>query len=171
MHEPVPLAKGELMKEARAAVAPDVFLAHSNLDRDHVERTVALFKNLGATAYTDYSDASLPAQVTTETARTLRERIAAAQKFVLLASTNIKQSRWTPWELGLADGLKGGRNVCLLPISGDVSVCAVDQEYLRLYPTLVEEQLAGKSSIELCVKVPDQNRFWTLDQWLKMKGM
>jgi hypothetical protein len=90
------------------------FLSHSSKDKDILPGVIRILSNHRADVYVDKKDATLPPYTNRETAAKLRTRINACKKFVLLASSNIKDSKWVPWELGLADGFKTPRNVALL---------------------------------------------------------
>ena len=45
----------------------------------------------------------------------LRNTIQKCRKFVVFVTTNSKESKWIPWELGLGDGTKTNSNVALFP--------------------------------------------------------
>lgn len=79
------------------------FLSHSSNDQELVVGAVRLPTGHGATVYIDKKDPALPPYTSKETAIGLKKRIRQSRKFVLLASKNSKDSRWVPWELGIAD--------------------------------------------------------------------
>jgi hypothetical protein len=74
------------------------FLSHSSKDKEILPGVIRILRNHGADVYVDKKDATLPPYTNRETASKLRTRISASKKFVLLASSNIKASRWVPWE-------------------------------------------------------------------------
>jgi hypothetical protein len=64
---------------------------------------------------------------------------------VLLASNNSKDSRWVPWELGIADEHKGLRRVAILPAVDTISETAwTGWEYLGLYDRVIWGDLEGE---------------------------
>src|SRR3546814_18088347 len=66
------------------------------------------------------------------------------KRFVLLASKNSKDSRWVPWELGVADGYKGLTKIALFPASDSSHEQAwASWEYLGLYRRIVWGDLQG----------------------------
>lgn len=58
----------------------------------------------------------MPSQTSSETAQKLKQRINRSNKFVLLATPGSIRSIWIPWELGLADGVKGLNKIAILPL-------------------------------------------------------
>lgn len=130
-----------LLREARshravsAQAGIPVFLSHSHHDTELVEAAKSLLANQGAMVYIDWQDGGLPANTSRETAETLKRRIAACRKLVLLASQNALSSVWVPWELGCADGEKGVQHIAVLPVA-DNSGAYVGNEYLRIYPKI-----------------------------------
>lgn len=120
-----------------SAVAADatVFLSHSHLDRNLIEPTINLFAGVGVNVYVDWKDLTLPAEVSAETARRLREKLREVGRFVLLATENALRSRWVPWELGCADGVKRADDVAVLPVQEDRRTWP-GNEYVGLYPSI-----------------------------------
>lgn len=94
------------------------FLSHSSKDQVLVVGAVALLAEHGASVYIDKKDPALPPYTSAETAIGLKKRIRQSRNFVLLASENSKDSRWVPWELGIADQAKNLFRVAILPTVG-----------------------------------------------------
>ncbi|MES3106890.1 toll/interleukin-1 receptor domain-containing protein [Sphingomonas aurantiaca] len=118
--------------------AGTTFLSHSTKDQDLVVGAIRLLEGHGGTVYIDKKDPTLPPYTSQETARGLKTRIGQARKFVLLASPNSKDSRWVPWELGLADGYKGMDKVAILPaVDAQNDTSWTNWEYLGLYDRIV----------------------------------
>lgn len=141
-----------------------VFLSHSSKDDDLVPGAIALLHAHDATTYIDDADKSLPSPPNIETAAILRTRISECPRFVLLLSANTRSSRWVPWELGVADGLKGVAKVAVMPINPDSHSDAtwVTQEYLGLYPRVIASPTDGT----LKVFDPRDSKAWGLSRWL-----
>ena len=86
----------------------------------------------------DKGDRRLPKNPNRETAEILRSTIQTSPKFVMFVTTNSKDSRWVPWELGLADGAKGNSAIALFPAAGSSGEQVwAKQEYLSLYLRIV----------------------------------
>jgi len=126
--------------EKRASVtAADVFLAHSSLDKeDALPKAIGFLMRHGAKVYIDKADKELPQKTSAETGIKLKKRIAQCPKFIVLVTAKSKNSRWIPWELGIADEKKKLVNVAILPDEGNQSNADwSEQEYLGLYPRIV----------------------------------
>ncbi|MCI9876950.1 toll/interleukin-1 receptor domain-containing protein [Pseudomonas atacamensis] len=83
------------------------FISHSSKDGELVEGAVEVIANHGGIPYIDDVDPAMPSHTSEETAQLLKKRIVECKRFVLLTSPNSKDSRWVPWELGVADGKRG----------------------------------------------------------------
>jgi len=161
-----PMAKSEqLIKEASAHTEAYVFLSHSSIDRPRLGQIINLFSTFKAPVYLDFEDESLPRVTSAQTADSLRSTIHRCPRFVLVASSNIRESRWTPWELGYADGTKGAAKVAILPlVTSNSEEALVEQEYLGLYPMIAVATLDGKP--QYAVRNPNSRLWWPLTVWL-----
>jgi hypothetical protein len=56
----------------------------------------------------------MPTVTDAETAKNLKTKITVSNKFVVLATLESINSIWIPWEIGLADQIKGLNNIALL---------------------------------------------------------
>ncbi len=113
---------------------PSVFLSHSSKDELKLPYIISFLEKYGVKVYIDKNDPRLPKETSPKTAQILKDNIEKCNKFILLVSENSKDSRWIPWELGLADIAKNTSNVALLPIANDYFKAAwTKQEYLGLY--------------------------------------
>ncbi len=112
----------------------DMFISHSYLDRDAIEYLIELFDEAGYSVYVDWvNDKQLDRDfVTDETARILKERLYMSKGLAYVSSHNIASSKWCPWELGLADGMKG--KACIFPILESKRTDFKGMEFLGLYP-------------------------------------
>ncbi len=159
---------GGLLKEAvKSASGKYVFLSHSHLDRDLLGGLITLINSFEATVYLDHEDDELPAVPSLETAALLRERIDNCPRFILAASQNIRSSRWTPWEIGLADGLKGFLKIAIFPLIPDgAKYTGVEQEYLDTYPRIEHVTFKGEHQQTWVVRDPRDGACWTMEEWL-----
>ncbi|WP_234180007.1 toll/interleukin-1 receptor domain-containing protein [Sphingopyxis sp. NFH-91] len=144
------------------------FLSHSSKDQDLLPAAITLLENHGATVYVDKKDPALPPYTSRATAAGLKNRIQQSRKFVLLASQNSKDSRWVPWELGLADGYKGMGRVAILPTVEDQSEKSWAQwEYLGLYDRIVWGDHQQYSEKIWMVLDEEDNTATELRAWLR----
>ena len=54
------------------------------------------------------------------TANVIKKRISNCKGLSYIATRNIINSKWCPWELGLADGMLNGKS-CILPVMEESS--------------------------------------------------
>lgn len=143
------------------------FLSHSSKDGALVIGAIRLLEGHGATVYIDKKDPALPPYTKKETAKGLKSRIHGSRKFVLLASKNSKDSRWVPWELGIADEAKSLTRVAiLLAVDEQNDISWTNWEYLGLYDWIVWGDLEGQSSKVWMVLDERKNTAVTLSRWL-----
>lgn len=144
------------------------FLSHSSKDQELVVGAVRLLKGHGATVYIDKKDPGLPPFTNKDTATGLKKRIQQSRKFVLLASNNSKDSRWVPWELGIADQAKGLSRVAVLPaVDSQTDTTWSTWEYLGLYDRIVWGDLQGESKRVWMVLDQRTNTATELSEWLR----
>lgn len=147
-----------------------VFLSHSTQDHDYVVGVIQLLEKHGATTYVDDGDERLPKTPNQETANVLKQSIASCPRFIVIVSPNSFQSRWIPWELGLADISKGVARVAVFPIAPTaIEEVWARQEYLGLYPVIKWHAVKfsnGTQGIEPCVIDSRTDNGWTLREWL-----
>jgi hypothetical protein len=144
------------------------FLSHSSKDEELVTGAIRILHNHGASVYVDKKDPLLPPYTNKETASTLRTRIGQAGKFVLLASTNSQESKWVPWELGLADGRKSMSQIALFPAVDNAHETSwTSSEYLGLYDRIVYGSLENFEKDVWMVLNSEKNVATELSVWLK----
>ncbi len=118
--------------------AGSTFLSHSSKDVDLLPGAIAILEAHGAQVYVDKKDEELPPTTSRETASILRNRIKQCSKFILLTTVNSKDSRWVPWELGLADGFRQSSNVAIFPgVDSTRDHAWSEREYLGVYDRIV----------------------------------
>lgn len=142
----------------------DVFLSHSSLDNSLLPGAIALLEEHGASVYVDKGDDALPNPPSTHTASVLRRRIAESRRFIVLVTANSNQSRWIPWELGIADGLNGVAPVATFPMMANSTSSSAwaRQEYFGLYPRIFYQE--SRSRFE--VLDPRDGKSWSLQSWI-----
>jgi hypothetical protein len=120
------------LHEARAAGAKTLFLCHSHEDQDLVLGLVNLLDDAGWNVYVDWKDTSMPAAPSRETAQKIKDRVKGADYFLFLATPNSVKSRWCPWEIGFADGVKPITSI-FVSTTRDEFGNHYGNEYLQLY--------------------------------------
>lgn len=162
--------RANLRKSAETAAPQNAtFLSHSSKDDELVDGAIRILTNHGATVYIDKIDPTMPPYTSDETAAKLKTRVKQSKKFVLLASENSKESRWVPWELGIADGYKGLANIALFPAVEDPQHTTwTSWEYLGLYRKIAWGTIEGHDKPGWKVSdVRAKTAIW-LGEWLKM---
>lgn len=144
-----------------------VFLSHSSKDDEYIPVVVRILENHGAMVYVDKADPTLSTKGPRAIAQSLRSRIRECRKFMMFASENSKDSRWIPWELGLADGHKGSSNVSLFPaVETAYETEWTEREYLGVYSRIVWGELEGHSKPLWMVWNQIENTAETLTSWI-----
>jgi hypothetical protein len=152
---------------ASRSLSGATFLSHSSKDDDLVVGATRVLEGHGATVYTDEVDPAMPPYTNEETANLLKQRIQQAQKFVLLASANSKESKWVPWELGIADGYKGIGRIALFPAAESTNdTIWASWEYLGLYRRIVWGEMRGEKEPLWMVHDWKRNTAVKLSSWL-----
>jgi hypothetical protein len=138
-------ARSALLEAAsRRSPEGSTFLSHSTADAELLPAVVSILEEHGANVYLDKKDKSLPPYTSPATALALRQRIAKCRKFVLFATTHSKESKWMPWELGIADGMRSGVNIAILPsVNNATDKEWTEREYLGVYDRIVRGRLQG----------------------------
>lgn len=153
---------------ASRSLAGSTFLSHSSKDDELVAGAISVLENHGGRVYVDEIDPEMPPYTNATTAALLKTRIRDTSRFVLLASKNSKDSRWVPWELGIADGVKIPAQIALFPASDshhDKSWAS--WEYLGLYDRIVWGKLNGHEGDVWMVLDEKANTATELSKWLR----
>jgi len=119
------------LTEARELGIRTAFLCHSHIDRDIVLGFVRELSEAGWRIYVDWLDPSLPEKPDRHTASKIKDRIRRANFFIFLATPNSVKSRWCPWEIGYADGVKPIDSIFVVPTEDGAGTYG--NEYLDLY--------------------------------------
>jgi hypothetical protein len=118
------------------------FLCHSHRDRDLALGLQQWLKEQGMNLYIDWQDASMPETPDGTTAARIRSVIRAADVFLFLATNNSMASRWCPWELGFADGVKRNEQIGIVS-TRDSSGRYFGNEYMQLYRKIDQSPSSG----------------------------
>jgi hypothetical protein len=125
-----------------ASRSAKVFLSHSHKDKDLIEGGGMFLNKFKVTIYVDWLDDDMPETTNHATATKIKAKIAENSKFILLATPNALASKWVPWELGIADGLKGNDHVAILPVASPIHGWS-GNEYVGMYPMIQETTTNG----------------------------
>ena len=123
-----------------------IFLSHSHQDADIIIAAMNFLLSLGVSVYVDWLDEEMPAVTSGETATKIKKKIVSCDRFVVLLSEKSVESKWVPWELGYADGVREINDIAILPIrrnqyTYDSAFNGV--EYMSLYPVIREGNYEG----------------------------
>lgn len=119
------------LNEATQQRLRTAFLCHSHKDATYVEGILVLLKEAGWNVYVDWMDSSMPEGPDQTTAENIRTRIRSCDFFLFLATPNSLASRWCPWEIGIADGIKAHDRIYVIPTRNGQSYYG--NEYVGLY--------------------------------------
>lgn len=108
------------------------FLCHSHTYRDMVAGLQATLKQQGWNIYIDWQDSTMPSSPNRQTAERIKQKIVSSNWFFFLATQNSCASRWCPWEIGYADGVKNVQRILIFPTSDERGIW-YGNEYLQLY--------------------------------------
>lgn len=120
------------MNEARIENKRTAFLCHSHRDADLAKGLQGFLHSKGWEVYIDWEDSTMPERPDRRTAEKIQEKIRAVEMFFFLATENSMTSRWCPWEIGYADGVKNLNRILILP-TADSRGITYGNEYLQLY--------------------------------------
>jgi len=151
-------------KDASSVAAATIFLSHSHKDRAKAEGFIYYLASLGIKVYVDWNDSDMPRLTNKETAEKIKVAIKTKALFMILATRNALESRWVPWEIGIADQCKGEQRILLIPVA-DSSGRFDGNEYLQLY-----KRVEGTDARGYGVFSPGQNTGTTLENYVRVHG-
>jgi hypothetical protein len=122
----------ESIFEAKASNMATAFLCHSHKDKALVEGIINLLNENDWKVYVDWTDSSMPETPDRQTALNIQSKIKDLKYFLYLATENSMSSRWCPWEIGYANGVKNIENILIIPTTDHLGT-ARGNEYLQLY--------------------------------------
>jgi len=128
--------------EAKKESKRSAFLCHSHRDADLAKGLQAFLQKHGWEIYIDWEDATMPDRPDRRTAIRIQEKIKSSEMFFFLATENSMASRWCPWEIGYADGVKDLDRILIVPTM-DSRGNTHGNEYLQLYRHLNDAKSGG----------------------------
>lgn len=162
-------ASSDLLNEsARRFIATDksaakvtIFLSHSHRDSELARGLKNHLASLGISVYIDIDSSDMTTSTSREIAERIKGKIHSLDYFLILATANAMQSRWVPWEIGVADGYKPNKDILVVPVE-DNSGKFHGNEYLQLYKRV---EIAGDGGT--AVFDPNQTRGISAKAWLQ----
>lgn len=131
----------ELIREAKAARKQTAFLSHSHKDSRLAKSLQAFLQAQGWDIYIDWEDTAMPDSPAKETAEKIRAKIRDLDWFLFLGTQNSMSSRWCPWEIGYADGVKPIDNILIVATTDSTGTHG--SEYMKLYRRIEPAQGGG----------------------------
>ncbi len=120
------------LKSFRYQANSSVFLSHSHKDKELVERVRVALGSQGIDVYIDWQDGEMPSRPNRATAKRIKDKIKENHLFLLLLTSNSIDSRWVPWELGIADQAKRLEQILVFVVRPS-TMTDFGSEYLQLY--------------------------------------
>ena len=121
-----------IVEEALRIGNQTAFLSHSHKDQELAKGVQGFLQAHGWRVYIDWEDTSMPTKPNRETAQKIKDKIIRLDWFLYLATANSASSRWCPWEIGYADGVKDIDKIAIIP-TRDSFGNNHGNEYLDLY--------------------------------------
>ena len=158
-----------ILNESSKKSNKDTFLSHSSKDAEFLPGVITLLQNHGASVYCDLADERMPEEPNPETARIIKGQIQESRKLVVFVTTNSKDSKWVPWELGIGDASLSTLNVALLPAAKtSFDQSWAQQEYLGIYRHIVWGNMIGETKPLWMVYDYHNNTATKLNEWFKI---
>ena len=113
-----------------------MFLSHSHKDKELAKGLKNHLSGFGVNVYIDIEDSDMPGSTNRETAERIKLAISGLHFFLILATRNAMESKWVPWEVGIADGKKPHDKILVVPVV-DPAGNFHGAEYMQLYKRIV----------------------------------
>jgi hypothetical protein len=138
-----------------------VFLSHSHKDKVLAEGLVSYFTNKGFSLYIDWKDSSMPHTPDRSTADKIKQKINGSDFVFVLATQNALNSKWVPWEIGIADKSKLSVQILIIPVT-DAPHTFEGNEYMQLY-----QHIEVASNGEFIIPLGNGEWHIPLNKWMK----
>lgn len=112
-----------------------IFISHSHRDKKLVKGFIKWLGSQGIRVYVDWEDDGMPEKTNARTANRIKRKIGKNSIFMMLATESACNSRWVPWEVGIADEKKERDQILVVPVEDD-SGKFHGNEYLQLYKSI-----------------------------------
>lgn len=131
-----------VLNKSLSSAGTSIFLSHSHKDKEIAKGLKNYLATLGLNLYIDWEDTDMPGTPNRETAHSLKKRIIVTDYFLMLCTDNALQSRWVPWEVGIADMQKASGRILIAPVRNNFGQFN-GNEYLQLYRRIVINDSGG----------------------------
>lgn len=122
--------------ESSSSAKTTMFLSHSHKDKELAKGLKNHLSSFGVNIYIDIEDSDMPGSTSRETAERIKGAITRLNYFLILATRNAMDSKWVPWEIGIADGKKPNDKIFVVPVI-DPSGKFHGSEYMQLYKRII----------------------------------
>ena len=136
------LRKAVPIREAKASGKQTAFPCHSHKDRELAKGVQVFLQDQEWDVYIDWEDTTMPNKPDRATAEQIQRKVRDLDWFLFLATENSMNSRWCPWEIGYADGMKSYDSIIIIPTT-DRAGRFFGNEYLQLYRQISEAERGG----------------------------
>lgn len=124
-----------VFKNSKEQAEKTIFLSHSHFDKKIIEGLKDIISEHGYSIYIDSEDSGMPEITNRTTAEKIKAKIKDLDYFWILATNNALNSKWVPWEIGIAD-MVNNKKIFTIPIN-DKNGNFKGNEYLQLYKRLI----------------------------------
>lgn len=124
------------LRKSASLTRNTIFLSFSHKDEQLARGMKNYLSQLGMDLYIDVLDSDMTTHTDRDTALRIKSKIQELRYFFLLVTNNSVNSRWVPWELGIADGHKEYNKILVIPVADDYGQFK-GNEYLQVYRRLV----------------------------------
>jgi hypothetical protein len=146
---------------------PNVFLSHLSTDEDFLAIVEYLLRQHGGVPHMSATDKCLSPTASAEAVKKLRATIDGLPRFIVFVTPQSTTSKWIPWEIGLANGLKKDSEIALWPSApADVGEEWVAAGYLGIYRRIIYTRTNQDPNPRWMVFNPLENRGVRLRDWL-----
>lgn len=147
-----------------------IFLSHSHKDRTLVEQLIIILAiNADIEIYVDWNDKDMPRITSGETANKIRTRIEEMKFFLILATKYGLDSKWVPWETGIADR-KPNDHIAIIPVEQS-NWKFPGNEYFQLYHLYQKIEVGDNGRLQVIKfsqpDVTEKQQIISFDKWIK----
>ncbi|MBU2610296.1 MAG: toll/interleukin-1 receptor domain-containing protein [Chloroflexi bacterium] len=151
---------------AKSDARVSIFLSHSHKDKELVEGFINyLAFSSRIKIYVDWQDSDMPAVTNRDTALRIKKKIDEMDYFLVLATRNAMNSKWVPWEIGVADRAKTTNRIAIIPVA-DPEDKFDGNEYLQLYPRIEPGKIQFTGETTLAIFEVGADKGESVQAWL-----
>ncbi len=154
----------QLREARRYSEGYDIFLSHSNLDREIILGIWMYLESKGLKVYVYWiDDQDLDSEeVNKVNAERIRKRMKVSKSLIYASSKGAENSKWMTWELGFMDGRTQSK-CAILPLVDREGESFEGKEFMSLYPTVSKEGIGFNSKP---IIFDGKQRHYSLKNWI-----